>query len=388
MSAGLVYLDHAASSPLRPRVAAAMDEARAGALGNPTGSHPAAQRARRLLEEARDEVATFLGRDPAEMVFCSGGTEAANLAVLGTLGAARRAGGPATVLVSAVEHPAVRESVRLAQEAGVTAGQLPVGPDGVLDLDALSGALTAQTTVVAVMTANNETGVVQPVPEVVAAVRHQAPQAVVFTDAVQAGPWLDLADVAAGADLVSLSAHKLGGPVGVGVLAVHPRVGLVARQVGGGQERERRSGTPDVVGAVGLAAAVRMAGAERTAVGARVAGLRDRLRRGLLAAVPGLVLTVPDGVAVLPGHLHLCVPGAEREELLVALGREGVCVSGGSSCASGALEPSHVLAAMGVERRVADGALRFSLGPSTTEADVGRALEVVPAVVERLRRAV
>ena len=258
MSAGLVYLDHAASSPLRPRVAAAMDETRAGALGNPTGSHPAAQRARRLLEEARDEVATFLGRDPAEMVFCSGGTEAANLAVLGTLGAARRAGGPATVLVSAVEHPAVRESVRLAQEAGVTAGQLPVGPDGVLDLDALSGALTAQTTVVAVMTANNETGVVQPVPEVVAAVRRQAPQAVVFTDAVQAGPWLDLADVAAGADLVSLSAHKLGGPVGVGVLAVHPRVGLVARQVGGGQERERRSGTPDVVGAVGLAAAVRM----------------------------------------------------------------------------------------------------------------------------------
>jgi len=365
-----------------------MDEARHGVLGNPTGSHPAAQRARRMLEEARDEVAGFLGRDAGQIVFCSGGTEAANLAVLGTVEAARRGDEVPEVLCSAVEHPAVRESARAAARAGADVHELPVGPDGTLDLDALAGALSARTTVVAVMTANNETGVVQPLDAVVAVVGGHAPHAVVFSDAVQAAPWLDLSEAVGGVDLVALSAHKLGGPVGVGVLAVGPRVTLVARLVGGGQERERRSGTQDVVGAVGLAAALRIAAAERRAIGARVAAQRDRLRRGLLAAVPDLWVTVPEGVAVLPGHLHLCVPGLEREELLVALGREGVCISGGSSCASGALEPSYVLAAMGVERHVADGALRFSLGPSTSDADVERALAVVPAEVERLRRAV
>ncbi len=363
-----------------------MAEVHAEPLGNPTGTHPPAQRARRLLEEARDEVAAFLGRDPGEVVFTSGGTEAANLAVLGSVEAAVRAGGEAVVLCSAVEHPAVRESARAAACAGADCRELPVDAAGIVDLNALARALSSRVTLVAVMAANNETGVVQPLPDVVDAVRRRAPQAAVFTDAVQAAPWLDLADRAAGVDLVSLSAHKLGGPVGTGVLAAGPRLALRARQHGGGQERERRSGTQDVAGAVGLATALRLVAAQRVSTAARVAARRDQLCEGLLARIEGAHRTVPPGVAVLPGHLHLCLAGVSREELLVALGREGICASGGSSCASGALERSHVLAAMGVERGLAEGAVRFSLGYDTGEEDVARAVEVVPAVVAALRR--
>ena len=263
----LTYLDHAATTPLRPEVAAAMAEAGqdAGAvlLGNPTGSHPAGQRARRLLEEAREEVAGFLGRDPGEIVFTSGGTESANLAVLGPAEAARQEWGEAVVLCSAVEHPAVREAARAAAKAGVEARELPVDGFGVVDPDALARTLSSRVTSVAVMTANNETGVVQPLADLADAVHRRAPKAFVFTDAVQAAPYLDLADLTAGADMVSLSAHKVGGPVGVGVLAIGGRVVMEPRQYGGGQERERRSGTQDVVGAVGLATALRLAAAER-----------------------------------------------------------------------------------------------------------------------------
>ena len=390
----LTYLDHAATTPLRPEVAAAMAEVHepgAGALGNPTGSHPAAQRARRLLEEARDEVAAFLGRDPGDVVFTSGGTESANLAVLGPAEAARQARGEAVLLYSAVEHPAVRESARAAAKAGLDVRELPVDHHGIVDPDALARTLSSRVTGVAVMTANNETGVLQPLPDLIEAVRRRAPDAYVFTDAVQAAPFVDLAEATAGADLVSLSAHKVGGPVGVGALAVAGRVVLEPRQYGGGQERERRSGTQDVAGAVGLATALRLVAAERATAGPRVAAQRDRLRDGLLHAVEGAYRTVPAaaaaaGVGVLPGHLHLCVPGVEREELLVALGEKGICVSGGSSCASGALQPSHVLAAMGVAPELAAGAVRFSLGYGTTDEDIDRALAVVPSVVAALRQ--
>jgi cysteine desulfurase len=210
----------------------------------------------------------------------------------------------------------------------------------------------------------------------------------VFTDAVQAAPYLDLADVAAGVDMVGLSAHKFGGPVGTGVLAVSSRVELSPRIYGGGQERERRSGTPDVAGAVGMATALQLVTKERAAASSRVSELRDRLAEGLLAAMPWAHRTVPAAVPVLPGHLHLCLPGVDREELLVALGGKGICVSGGSSCASGALEPSHVLAAMGVDRDSAAGAVRFSLGHDTTDEDITGALAEVPGVAATLRRAV
>ena len=271
----VTYLDHAATTPLRPEVAAAMAEVRGAATsgsGTRRGAIPPAQRARRLLEEARDEVAAFLGRDPGEIVFTSGGTESANLAVLGPAEAARQERGEAVVLCSAVEHPAVRESARAAAKAGMDIRELPVDEYGVVDPDALARTLSSRVTSVAVMTANNETGVIQPLPDVVDAVHRRAPKAYVFTDAVQAAPYLDLAEVTAGADLVSLSAHKVGGPVGVGALAVSGRVVLEPRQYGGGQERERRSGTQDVAGAVGLATALRLVSAERATAAPRVAG--------------------------------------------------------------------------------------------------------------------
>jgi cysteine desulfurase len=383
----ITYLDHAATTPLRPEVAAAMAEVHASPpLGNPTGSHPPAQRARRLLEDAREEVAAFLGRDPGEVVFTSGGTESANLAVLGTVDAALHARRDSVVLCSAVEHPAVIESCGAAARMGAEVRMLPVDAGGVIQGETLMRALSSRVSLVALMTANNETGVIEPVDDVVELVHRRAAQAVVFTDAVQATSYLDVAVVTAGADLVSVSAHKVGGPVGAGALAVSSRVELLPRQYGGGQERERRSGTQDVAGAVGLAVALRLAARERDAAAKRVAALRDRLGDGLCAAVAGAIRTVPDGLPTLPGHLHLCLTGVEREELLVALGDQGVCVSGGSSCASGALQPSHVLTAMGVPPELAAGSIRFTLGGETRDVDIDRALSVVPAVVAALRR--
>ena len=225
------------------------------------------------MEEAREEVGAFLGRNAGEVVFTSGGTEAANLAVLGTVEAALAERGEGVLLTSSVEHPAVRATARAAAAAGADARELPVDRSGVVDRDALHRALSTRTVLVAVMTANNETGVVQPLHDVVEATCRRAPHAAVFTDAVQAAPFLDLAEVAAGADLVSLSAHKMGGPVGVGALAVSPRVKLTARQHGGGQERGRRSGTPDVAGAVGLATVLALVAAERAESAARGPGV-------------------------------------------------------------------------------------------------------------------
>jgi cysteine desulfurase len=321
-----------------------------------------------LLEESRDEVAAQLGRAPGEIIFTSGGTESANLAVFGALGDAVRNGRSAVVLSSAVEHPAVRQSCRAAARwPAVTWRELPVDGTGSVDIDALAGLLSGETALVAVMLANNETGAVQPLRQVADAVRERAGTARVFTDAVQAASFSNLAESTSGADLVALSTD------------------IAPRQYGGGQERERRSGTQDVVGAVGLAVALRLAAAERSEAVRRVAGLRDRLAAGLTDTIPDVYRTVPPGVDVLPGHLHLCLRGIEREELLLALSERGVCASGGSSCASGALEASYVLAAMGVPDDLARGAIRFTLGHDTTGADIDRALAIVPGVVASLR---
>jgi len=390
----LTYLDHAATTPLLPEVAQAMAAVHAEPLGNPTGSHPAGQRARRLLEEARDQVAAVVGCAPADVIFTSGGTESANLAVLGTLGAIQTTAGSRPVVAhSAVEHPAVLESGRAASSQGLAEVHvLGVDRAGVLDLAAFEDWLVATALdgplLVALMAANNETGVCQPVVAAAELVRQHRRGALVFSDAVQAAPFIDLTSLAATVDLLSLSAHKVGGPVGTGVLVVRPPARVVPLLHGGGQERERRSGTQDVAGAVGLATALGLAAAGRDAAVVRVTGLRDRLADGLVSGLEGVHRTVPSSVATLPGHLHLCLEGIEREELLVALGRHGVCASGGSSCASGALDPSHVLAAMGVPDELARGVVRFSLGASTTEEDVARALVVVPEVVTSLRRAV
>jgi cysteine desulfurase len=251
------------------------------------------------------------------------------------------------------------------------------------------------TTLVSVMTANNEVGAIQPLDEVVRLVRRHAPDAVVHTDAVQGAVWLDLSEVAAGVDLISLSGHKLGGPQGVGVLVVRRGTPLRARQLGGGQERELRSGTHNVAGIVGTAAALVAKSAHRSDEWDRVAALRDRLADGLLAAITDAYETAvaarraerADRSHLLPGTLHLTIPGVESESLLFLLDEAGICASAASACASGAQEASHVLAAMGVPPTPDTGALRLSLGWTSTDADVDRALHVLPAAVDRLRRA-
>ncbi len=385
----VAYLDYASTSPLRPEVVDAMSPFSGRRFGNPSGGHRVARDARSALEDAREEVAELLGAQPGEVIFTGSGTEADNLAVLGTVAAHQESGGPGTMLCSSLEHPAVLEACRAA--AGGTSVRDPVElrvigarPQGTVDLDELAASLGPEIGLVSIMLANNELGTLQPLEEVARLVRDRAPDATLHTDAVQAAPWLDLAETARGADLVTVSGHKLGGPKGVGVLVAREGVALRPILHGGGQERGRRSGTHDVAGAVGLAAALGASARDRDAERVRVGALRDRLVDGLVAALPEVVETVPRD-RVLPGHGHLLFGGCEQEELLVLLDHEGVCASGGSACSSGALDPSPVLLAMGLSPAEARRSVRFTMGHASTCGDIEHALEAVPRAVRRLR---
>jgi cysteine desulfurase len=369
------YLDHAATTPMRPEAVEAMLPFLTERFGNPSGSHAVAREARKALDEARDVVAECLGARPGEIVFTAGGTEADNLAIIGRHGAQSGA-----AVCTAVEHHAVLHACRALPESRT----VPVGADGAVDLDALAALVDPSVTVVSVMLANNEVGTVQPLPEVVDAVRAAAPDAVVHTDAVQAFPWLDVASLAAGTDLIAVSAHKFGGPKGVGALAVREGVTIEPIIHGGGQERDRRSGTYNVAGIVGMAAAMQATVARRAETVARVRVLRDRLADGLLTAIPDAAET-GDRAKKVAGNCHLSFAGVESEALLVLLDGAGVCAAAGSACTSGAVEPSHVLTAMGVPAERATGALRLSLGATSTDADVDLALEIIPPAVARLR---
>ena len=344
-------------------------------FGNPSGSHAVSREARKALDEARDTVAHCLGARPAEIVFTGGGTEADNLAILGA-----HAVRPGPTVCSAIEHHAVLHACDALGDNRLA----PVGADGVVDLDRLADLLDPSVSVVSVMLANNEVGTIEPLADVAALVRERAPEAVVHSDAVQAFPWLDVASAAASADLVAVSAHKFGGPKGVGALVV--RQGVKVRPIihGGGQERDRRSGTHNVAGIVAMAAAMRATVAERAEVVRRVGAMRDRLADGLLAAVPDSAET-GDRRAKIAGNCHLSFGGIEAESLLMLLDAAGVYASAGSACASGAVDPSHVLAAMGMSRERAAGSLRLSLGRTTSEADVDLALAAIPPAVARLR---
>lgn len=375
------YLDHAATTPLRPEAAAAMLPWLTERFGNPSGSHAIARGARAAIDDARDVVAAALGVDPGGVIFTGGGTESDNLAILGILG--RR---PGAVVCPAIEHHAVLHAATAAVAAGVATDSrlVPVDGDGVVDLDGLASCLDRSVSVVSVMLANNEVGAIQPLDAIASLVRRRAPQAVLHTDAVQAFAWLDVERAAARADLISLSGHKFGGPQGCGVLAVRGNVDLLPVIHGGGQERDRRSGTHNVAGIVGMAAAILATVATRDATVARARRLRDRLADELLAAIPGTTETGDRGRKVA-GNCHLCFAGIESEALLVLLDGAGVYASAGSACASGAMEPSHVLAAMGVPRDRSLGSLRLSLGATTTDDDVDLALKAVPDAVAQLR---
>ncbi len=361
-----------------PESLRALTDTLANAFGNPSGSHAAARRARTALDDARDRLAAVLGAQAREVIFTSGGTEALNLALIG-------AGGSGAMAWSAVEHDAVRNTVAaLERTAGRRSIELPVTSDGVVDLDAAAAFLDPSVSVVAVMAVNNEVGSVQPVLALSELVRRLAPNAVFLVDAVQALPWLDLRPIVAVADLVAISAHKFGGPKGIGALVVKEGVAIEPTVFGGGQERDRRSGTQNVAGAVALGVAAELTDSARAEVLPRVGALRDRLVDGLVASVPGLTETTARSSKV-PGNAHVCIEGIESEELLVLLDQAGVCASAGSACASGAAHASPVLLAMGIPKERALGSLRLTLGASSTDADVDLALGAIPGAIERLR---
>jgi len=379
------YLDHAATTPLRPEALEAMLPWLGGRTGNPSGAHAESRRARTAVDDARAEIAALLGADLGEVVFTSGGTESDNLAVSGAWGAARSTRSVPALVCTAMEHHAVLAPCRaLAERTGAELRLVPPDKDGIIDLEALAGTCTADVGLVSVMAVNNEIGTVQPLDEVATIVRQRSPDAALHTDAVQSVPWLDTAATTAATDLVSVSAHKFGGPTGVGALVV--RHGTPVRPLihGGGHERERRSGTLNVAGIVAMAAALRVTVAERAGTTRRVAALRDRLADGLVSSVDGAVETGlrPERV---PGVAHLRFAGVESEALVILLDEAGVAASAGAACSSGAVEPSHVLTSLGLDRHEAASGIRFSLGWTTTDDDIDRALAAVPVAVARLR---
>ncbi len=380
-----VYLDYAASTPMRPEAIDAMLPFLADHAANPSGSHAASREAKTALEEARETVAAACGAAPHEIVFTGGGSEGDNLAIKGVAWAARardpRLDG---VVTTGIEHKAVLGACARLDQEGYRVTKVGATASGVVDLDALTGALDEHTAVVSVMLVNNETGVRQPLADVAAIVRERAPNAAFHTDAVQAPQWCDLRAAAAPADLVAISGHKFGGPKGVGALVVRNNVQLVPLIEGGGHERGLRAGTQNVAGIVAFATALRVTDERRAEDIARLRALRDPFMRALAADIEGFA---PNGDSDrrVAGLLHAAIPGIEAETLLVALDQQGVFAASGSACSSGAIDPSHVLLAMGMPRERALSSVRFSFGWGSTERDVDDALAVIPEVVEKLK---
>jgi cysteine desulfurase len=379
----MAYLDHAATTPMLPEALDAYVAA-ARSIGNPSSLHTAGRHARRLVEESREQIAAVLGARPSEVVFTSGGTESDNLALKGLYWASGR---PA-VAVSAVEHHAVLDSADwLAAHEGAEVITLPVTADGQLDVDVYADLLATrgdELAVVSVQWANNEAGTIQPIAELAAlASRAGVP---FHTDAVQAVGQVPVDFAASGAAALTLTGHKLGGPVGVGALLLGRDVPCAPLLHGGGQERDVRSGTLDTAGVAAFAVAVESAVKNQPEYAARVAALRDELVAGVRAAVPDAIFN-GDVAHRLPGNAHFSFPGCEGDALLMLLDAAGVACSTGSACSAGVSQPSHVLLAMGADDEAARSSLRFTLGHTSTAADVTALLEALPSAVERARRA-
>ncbi|HKS00993.1 MAG TPA: cysteine desulfurase family protein [Arthrobacter sp.] len=384
-----VYLDHAATTPISADALAALTR-ELSRTGNPSSLHGSGRRARRSVEDARETLAAAAGAHPSEIIFTSGGTEADNLAVKG-LYWSRLAEDPRRrrILCSAVEHHAVLDTVEwLQRHEGAEISWLPVDHEGVLDLDALQAELLRDpesVALVTVMWANNEVGSIQPVHRIVE-LAHAA-GVPVHSDAVQAFGSVPVDFRASGLDAMSISGHKIGGPVGVGALVLGRSVKLTPVQHGGGQERDVRSGTLDTASIAAFAAAADSAAKNLAAESARIAGLRDRLIEGVRHAVPAAVLRGPEGAGRLPGNAHFTFPGCEGDSLLFLLDLAGVESSTGSACTAGVPRPSHVLLAMGLDEETARGAQRFTLGHPSTEADVEALLAALPGAYDRARQA-
>jgi len=379
-----VYLDYAATTPVRPEVLEAMlPYLTRQTFGNPSSAHRFGRTARAGIEQARRQIAEAIGAEPSQVVFTSGGTEADNLGIVGAALAARERGATMCAAVSAVEHKAVLAAAHAVCHMGGREVLLPVDSGGQLQLGALDAALADRPAVVSVMWVNNETGVIQQVGEIAGRCRDAG---VIFhTDAVQALGKVSVSGDGLSCTLLTISGHKIGAPKGIGALIVRDRKAVEAIIHGGGQQFGIRPGTENVAGAVALGRAAQLAVAEQEFLAERLCRLRDELAARLQAAVPDLVVNA-EGSPRAPHLLSVAVPGADSEALLMHLDLAGVAASSGSACSTGAVEPSHVLVAMGVPRELALGTIRFSLGRESTRDDIDRAVEVVPAVVAKVRR--
>ncbi len=376
-----VYLDHAATTPLDPEVAEAMARIFRETHGNPSSIYAEGRAARAAVDRARDEVAAAIQAEPSEIVFTSGGTEADNLALRGALKARRdeRDG----LITSAIEHHAVIDTARdLERYAHVRVDVVGVDRYGVVSAEAIRAAIDERTSLVSVMHANNEIGTIEPIAEIGAICLEEG---VTFhSDAVQTVGALEVDVRKIPVDLLSINAHKFYGPKGVGALYVRRGTRIATMQTGGGQEKGRRTGTENVAGIVGMGVAMRIARARRATESPRQAHLRDRVIAGVQGRVPDAVLNGHPAER-LPNNVSFCIPGADGESLIVALDLEGFAVSSGSACTSGETEPSLVLLAVGLDRELAKGSLRVTVGRSTTEEQVDRFVDALSRVVTRLR---
>lgn len=376
-----IYLDFNATAPLVPAAAEAVAHHLEHTFGNPSSVHSFGQQAKAVVDQARSAVATVLDADPVEVVFTGGGTEANNLAVRGAL-LALESVGRRHVVTTAIEHEAILNTVRAFEQRGWTVTYLPVGETGVVSPADLESAIRPDTALVSVMHANNEIGTIQPVPELAAIAR--AHRVLFHTDAVQSAGKIPVSVKTLGVDLLSVSAHKFGGPKGAGALWIRRGLRLVPALTGGKQERGRRAGTENVPALAGMGVAARSAGAKVAEGLGHLAGLRDRLEEAILASVPRTSVN-GDRTRRVPNTTNISFDGTEAESLLIALDLEGVAVSTGSACSSGSLEPSHVLRAMGASAARGRNSLRFSLGPTTTVEEVDFVVGILPRLVGRLR---
>ncbi|HEX9727746.1 MAG TPA: cysteine desulfurase family protein [Gemmatimonadales bacterium] len=379
-----VYLDNAATTPVLPEVRDAMLPYLGAAFGNPSSAHALGRAARVAIERARRQVAGALGADPAAIVFTSGGTEAGNLAVLGRALAARRAGAPFSAVVSAIEHKAILAAGHAVEELGGTCVELPVDDGGRLDRAALDAALRRGPAVVSVMWVNNEIGVVQDAT----AIAHRCAEAGVWfhSDAVQAlgkipCTFRDFPPTA----MLSVSAHKIGGPKGVGALVLPDPKAVDPLVRGGGQQGGVRPGTENVAGIVGFGVAAEMADGNLDAARAHAQALRDTFEAGVQAIIPDATINAA-GVPRAPHIANVVIPGTDSEAMLMHLDLAGICCSSGSACSTGSISASHVLTAIGLPTDLATASLRFSFGPQNTHADVDRVLQALPSIVAKVRR--
>jgi cysteine desulfurase len=381
MGEPLIYFDHNATTPLHPTVWQAMQPFLAEVFGNPSSLHTEGLQARDAVEEARERVAQLIGAQTAEVILTSGGTEADNLAILGSVLARPRQG--RHIVTSQIEHPAVLASCRALESQGFRVTWLPVGSGGTIDPDALAHVLTDDTLLVTLMHANNEVGTIQAIQACAALARSRG--ALVHTDAVQSVGKIPVLVDELGVDLLSVSGHKLHGPKGIGALYIRRGVALDPIITGGPQEHGLRGGTEHVAAIVGLGVAAQLAAAHVSEEMSQVAALRDHLEQGILATIPDVIVngaTAPR----LPTTTNMSFNGVDGQSLVVALDLKGIATSTGSACSSGSLEPSHVLIAMGLAGEWLRGAVRFSLGSGNTRAEVDAVLHMLPPIVARIRQ--